>query len=88
MVRSAHCPGQNTQVGVEHEHLGSEPMTDAQRQSSGRLFAWIAEQYGRALALPLHPHSEFFATACPANLKAEIPAIAAIANGILASEGV
>src|SRR5215471_15315597 len=27
MVRSAHCPGQNDQIGIEHEHYGSEQMT-------------------------------------------------------------
>jgi hypothetical protein len=23
MVVSAHCPGQNGQIGIEHEHLGT-----------------------------------------------------------------
>jgi hypothetical protein len=83
MVVSAHCPGQNDQVGIEHEHLGAEAMTEPQRLASARLIAWISDQYGLSSALPLHPHSEFFATACPANLKGEIPALARLANQIL-----
>src|SRR3954454_21227352 len=41
MVVSAHCPGFNTQVGIEHEHAGTEEMTAAQRASSALLQAWI-----------------------------------------------
>ena len=47
MVRSAHCPGQNEQIGIEHEHLGNEEMTKQQREASARLMAWIADQYDR-----------------------------------------
>lgn len=83
MVLSAHCPGQNHQIGIEHEHQGTEPMTDAQRQASAALQAWIAEQYGLSRPLPAFPHSKFFATACPANLKAEIPKMLAIAAELL-----
>jgi hypothetical protein len=83
MVDSAHCPGQNHQVGIEHEHLGSEPMTDAQRTSSARLIAWISGQYGHTEPLPLAPHKQFFATACPANLQADIPRLAAMAANML-----
>lgn len=85
MVLSAHCPGQNGQVGIEHEHLGAEPMTQAQRLASGALIAWVSSHYGRSVALPLHPHSEFYATACPANLKAELPRLARIADELLAA---
>jgi hypothetical protein len=35
MVLSAHCPTQNTQIGIEHEHQGAEKMTAAQREASG-----------------------------------------------------
>lgn len=84
MVRSAHCPGQNDQIGIEHEHLGAEAMSDAQRNASAALIAWVSTKYGLPAALPLHPHSEFYATACPANLKAELPRIAATANELLA----
>lgn len=83
MVVSAHCPGQNGQVGIEHEHLGAEAMTDQQRNSSARLIAWISDQYGHGSALPLQPHSAYFNTACPANLRGEIPRLASEANAIL-----
>lgn len=87
MVRSAHCPGQNDQIGVEHEHAGTEPMTPSQRESAARLQAWIADRYGRSTTLPVEPHSKFFATACPANLIADIPAIRRRAQEILDAEG-
>ena len=83
MVDSAHCPNQNHNVGIEHEHLGAEAMTAAQRAASARLIAWISDQYGRKSALPLAPHKEFFATACPANLEADIPHLTSMANELL-----
>lgn len=83
MVLSAHCPGENDQIGVEHEHLGTELMTTAQRLASARLMAWIAQQYGKTHILPCDPHSAHYATACPANLKSEIPHIRQIADDIL-----
>ena len=83
MVRSAHCPGQNEQIGIEHEHLGNEKMTKLQREASARLMAWIAFEYGRKTVLSVDPHSKYFATACPANLKADIPAIRRRAQQIL-----
>jgi N-acetylmuramoyl-L-alanine amidase-like protein len=87
MVVSAHCPGQNKQIGIEHEHKQGEPMTAAQRNSSARLMAWIADQYRRSRPLPAFPHSKYFATDCPDNLRAEIPHIVALAQAILAEEG-
>ncbi len=90
MVHSAHClggkdglPDQNDQIGIEHEHAETEPMTKKQRESSARLHAWIAGQYGRTTILPIQPHSKYYNTACPANLKTEIPAIKVLANDIL-----
>lgn len=83
MVASAHCPGQNDQIGIEHEHNGTEFMTAAQRESSARLQAWIASCYKRSLALGVVPHRQFFATACPGNIGAAIPAIRARAQQIL-----
>jgi hypothetical protein len=83
MVESAHCPGQNGQVGIEHEHLGSEEMTAAQRESSSMLMAWIAWKYSRQVVLPVDPHSKFFATSCPANLKGDIAGIVTRAQAIL-----
>ena len=87
MVRSAHCPGQNEQIGIEHEHLGQESMTKAQHESSARLMAWIADKYGRTSVLPVDPHSKYFATACPANLKTAIPSVRSRAQQILNVEG-
>lgn len=84
MVVSAHCPGQNTNIGIEHEHLGTEVMTTAQRRASAELQAWIARYYHLSAPLPVAPHSQFFATACPANLKAEISVIRAMAARLLA----
>lgn len=83
MVVSAHCPGQNTQVGIEHEHLGTEKMTPAQRESSALLIAWIASKYGKKESLPLFPHRQFFPTSCPANLAEEIPRIHSMADKLL-----
>lgn len=90
MVQSAHCaqkgkPGsnQNDQIGIEHEHLGSEKMTSPQKWASATLMAWISWQYGKARILPVHPHSRYCDTACPANLKADISAIRAAALQIL-----
>lgn len=86
MIISAHCPGQNDQIGIEHEHNGNEKMTKAQIESSARLMAWIADQYGRKTVLPVDPHSKYFATSCPANLKSDIAAIKKRAQAILTHE--
>jgi hypothetical protein len=83
MVVSAHCPGQNQQIGIEHEHNGTESMTSAQRGASAQLMAWIAEQYGLTTVLPVYPHRKFFATSCPANLVDEIPTITRLAQQLL-----
>jgi hypothetical protein len=87
MVRSAHCPGQNDQIGIEHEHLGAEEMTQKQRESSARLQAWIADKYDLKRVLTVDPHSKYFATACPANLKEDISDIRRRAQQILDLEG-
>lgn len=67
MVVSAHCPGQNDQPGVEHEHVTGEKMTDAQAEASVHLFAWLCDRTGpkgiRATAL--YGHGTFYSTACP-----------------------
>jgi hypothetical protein len=83
MVVSAHCPTQNTQIGIEHEHRGTEQMTFAQREASARLMAWVAGQYGRTRVLPAYPHSNYINTSCPANLKQDISSIVARAQKIL-----
>jgi hypothetical protein len=83
MVVSAHCPGQNTQIGIEHEHYGSEAMTKEQREASAQLMAWIAGRYGLREVLPVDPHSRYYSTACPANLINDIPVIRRRAQAIL-----
>lgn len=84
MVASAHCPGQNNQIGIEHEHLGNEEFTDAQFQASARLIAWISYKYGLPKPLPLMPHRKYFPTSCPANLADDIPRLYKRAQAILA----
>lgn len=80
MVRSAHCPGQNEQIGIEHEHLGTEDMTTEQFSASAALIAWISRCYGLPHPLELEPHRRYFATACPANLVGAIPSLRAEAQ--------
>jgi N-acetylmuramoyl-L-alanine amidase len=75
MVVSAHCPGQNGQIGIEHEHWGSEEMTNLQKKASAMLMAWIAWHYGRDKVLPSLPHRQFISTSCPANLTEDIGGI-------------
>lgn len=87
MVVSAHCPGQNDQVGIEHEHLGAEHMTKAQFQASARLCAWIIARCGMGDANAIQPHSRYFATSCPAELKADLPAFRTAVNALLREAG-
>jgi len=75
MVQSAHCPGQNDQPGVEHEHNGSEKMTPIQREASVWLHALICEECGIRPEVIAQPHRKFFATSCPANLANALPAL-------------
>lgn len=83
MVRSAHCPGFNGQVGIEHEHTGHQEITSAQFMASAWLQAWIAKQYGKTHPLPVDPHSAHFPTSCPSVLARHIPAIRAHADDVL-----
>lgn len=83
MVLSAHCPGFNTWIGIEHEHIHGEKMTTAQFNASARLHAWCADQYGYQKIMRVDPHSAHYNTECPDNLKAAIPQIVAAANKIL-----
>lgn len=64
MVVSAHCPGENEQPGVEHEHVVGEQMTDAQARSSVWLYAWMADRTGMR-PTQLFGHRAFYATSCP-----------------------
>lgn len=72
IIVSAHCPGQNDQPGIEHEHDGSETMTPPQYTASVQLQAWIAS-LTRMRPTELYPHRRYYATACPANLVDDIP---------------
>lgn len=83
MIVSAHCPEKNTQIGIEHEHNGTEHMTAAQREASAKLMAWIAAQYHKTTVLPVYPHKQFFNTECPGVLISEIPRIRSLAQSIL-----
>jgi hypothetical protein len=85
MVESAHCPGFNGWVGIEHEHAGSEKPTDEQLEASAVLQAWIAWQYKRSLALRVDPHRAHFSTSCPANLTGYIERVRKQAQSILSA---
>jgi len=83
MVLSAHCVGQNYQIGVEHEHISGEHMPAVQREASAKLMAWIATCYELTSVLPIDPHSKYNNTRCPDNLISEIPLVKSRANKIL-----
>ena len=72
MVVSAHCPGQNDQPGIEHEHNGTEQMSPIQREASVWLHALICKSTG-IIPSNIQPHKRYFATACPGNLAAALP---------------
>lgn len=67
MVVSAHCPGQNDQPGIEHEHVGGEELTELQLVASVWLHAWIFDRCG-IRPTEIEPHNRYYQTACPANL--------------------
>jgi hypothetical protein len=73
MVVSAHCPGQNNQPGIEHEHDGNEAMTPIQREASVWLHAFICKHCGILPSDCAQPHKRYFATACPGALAAALP---------------
>lgn len=73
MVMSAHCPGQNDQPGIEHEHNGLELMTPIQFERSAWLHAWIISQCGMRSTGTVFPHGHFFPTSCPGRLNYELP---------------
>jgi hypothetical protein len=74
MVVSAHCIGKNTHPGVEHEHAGGENMTQAQRQASVALLAFICRETGIDPD-EIHPHRQFNSTDCPGVLGADLAQI-------------
>jgi hypothetical protein len=63
-VESAHCPGQNDQPGVEHEHAGPETLTALQKRASIALHTWICRSTGIP-AREFYPHADFGNTECP-----------------------
>jgi hypothetical protein len=71
MVVSAHCVGQNTNPGIEHEQMGSEPMTAAQRDASVQLHAFICRKTGIKPS-EIHGHKEFNSTECPGVLFTDL----------------
>jgi hypothetical protein len=83
MVVSAHCIGQNTNPGIEHEQKGSEPMTAAQRQASIQLHAFICRKTG-IKPNEIHGHKEFNNTKCPGVLFADLNAFRRDAAAALA----
>lgn len=82
MVHSAHCPGQNRNPGIEHEHAGAEQMTPEQYAASVHLHAWIIDRC-RMRNEPIWPHRAFIATACPGTLERELPRLRADVARIL-----
>lgn len=74
MVLSAHCPGQNDQPGIEHEHIPGELLTDKQLHSTVWLQAWICDRTG-IRPTELYGHGHFYNTACPSNITADIPSL-------------
>jgi len=64
MVVSAHCPGQNDQPGIEHEHVAGQDLTAAQKAASVWLHAFICRRTG-IRPTEIHPHREYYATDCP-----------------------
>lgn len=73
MVQSAHCIGQNTHPGIEHEHVNPEGMTPIQREASLFLHEFICRHTGID-PNAIHGHGEFNATECPGALKPELTA--------------
>ena len=73
MVVSAHCPEQNTNPGIEHEHKSEAKMSAAQWNASVQLYAWIGEMCGIPTDKLARPHSQYYPTACPDELTDDLP---------------
>jgi hypothetical protein len=85
-VLSAHCPGQNDQIGIEHENLHEQEMTVEQFEASARLHAWLMSRCGIRVS-EVYPHRRFFPTSCPEHLADDIARIKVRAAQILNHEG-
>lgn len=84
MVESAHCPGENNNPGIEHEHLPGEEFTPEQLASTVQLMAWICDRTGISPA-SLYGHNQFYPTECPSNLAGMIlPLRAKVAGKLIA----
>ncbi len=90
MIVSAHCPGENEQPGIEHEHLHEPHMSPAQLEASARLHAWIMSRCGIP-ATEIFGHGRKalpeFPTSCPGELLGDIARVKARAKEILDAEG-
>jgi N-acetylmuramoyl-L-alanine amidase-like protein len=76
MVVSAHCPGQNDQPGIEHEHVDPEAMTPIQHEAAVWLAAWIC-RHAEIDPSEIKGHRDYYATACPGSLYRILPAFRA-----------
>lgn len=86
MVVSAHCPGQNDQPGIEHEHNVGETMTAAQLAATVALQAWVASCTG-IRPTELYPHRRYYATECPDVVTDYIPQMRAGVARLLTAYG-
>lgn len=82
MVISAHCPGQNDQPGVEHEHVDGETLTTLQQTATVWLHAWIMDRCG-IRPTEIYPHGFYYPTACPGTLDALVPYVRLLVAGKL-----
>jgi hypothetical protein len=85
-VVSAHCPGKNTQIGIEHEHLHEQEMSPEQMHASARLHAWLMSRCNFGVT-EVFPHGMFFPTSCPGELRRDIEQVKIRAGEILNREG-
>jgi hypothetical protein len=69
MVQSAHTVSHNQQPGIEHEHIGAEAMTPAQKEASLILHEFICRNTGID-PHSIHPHGDLDQTECPGALRA------------------
>ncbi|MCK8627739.1 peptidoglycan recognition protein family protein [Fructobacillus cardui] len=80
----------SSSIGIEHANTTGAPdwgIAQATIDSSAKLVADIAQRYGFGQVVPyknLFPHSEFYGTACPGQLKGKLQEIADKANDIMA----
>lgn len=86
MVVSAHCPGQNDQPGIEHEHAGAEGLTTLQETASVWLHAWIFDRC-KIRPTDIYPHGHFYPTACPGSLNDQLLAFRLKVAGKLTAGG-